>query len=470
MKKVLAIGCVAVMALGFTACDFSSFGDSDNKTAYQIAVENGFVGTEKEWLNSLKGANGSNGKDLDIEDVYSAAVEDGFEGSFSDFLKEYLSVSVSEQNDTKLIAQNLMSVVSVFCGFTVTTTTNSGGYGWGWGGHTTQKTEIQCAAGSGVIFSLNKEAGNAYIITNYHVVYDADADNKIADTIYLYLYGGLNMFNTSTGKDEGGSGIQATYVGGAMNYDIAILKVEGSEILQNSDARVADIGSSEAVTVGEKVFAIGNPEGEGISVTSGTLCVDSEYITLTAADEKSTIDFRVMRTDAAINSGNSGGALFNAQGKLIGITNAKNADSEVDNMGYALPITQVMYVVNNILYNVENNNGTGVSRAMLGITVQTSDSKAVYDESTGKAVIVETSTVAEVTSGGAADGYLKTGDVIKSVTINNETTTIVRKYQLIDLMLTVRKGDTIKLTIERDGATQTVEISFNQSGYFTSYT
>jgi S1-C subfamily serine protease len=128
-----------------------------------------------------------------------------------------------------------------------------------------------------------------------------------------------------------------------------------------------------------------------------------------------------------------------------------------------------MYVVDNILYNVENDNGTGVSRAMLGVTVQTSDSKAVYDSTLGKSVITETSKVAEVTSGSAADGRLKAGDVIKSVTIGGTTTTLTRKYQLIDLMLTVRKGDTIKITVERDGSSQTVEIPFNQSGYFTTY-
>lgn len=116
-------------------------------------------------------------------------------------------------------------------------------------------------------------------------------------------------------------------------------------------------------------------------MTEGALSVESEYISLTAADEKSTIDFRVMRTDAAINSGNSGGALFDAQGKLIGITNAKRVDQlesdrttidSVDNIGYALPITQVKYAVENIL----DNNG-GIKRAMFGISVQLTDSKAV---------------------------------------------------------------------------------------------
>lgn len=456
LKATAALGCAAVMAIGFSACDF---GENKAKSAYQVAVENGFSGTEEDWLRSLHGADGDNGKDLDIEDIYAAACREGYEKSFLEFLGEYLSAKVNENNDTDTIAHNLMSVVSVYCGFEITTKTNGG---WPFGGQTTQKS-ISCSAGSGVIYSLNKTAGNAYIITNYHVVYNAEGDHGIADTIYLYLYGGLNMFNTSTGRDEGGSGIAATYVGGAMNYDVAVLEVQGSEVLKNSAAEAAQIGDSGKVTVGEKVFAIGNPEGEGLSVTEGTLSVESEYITLTAADEKSSVDFRVMRTDAAINSGNSGGALFDAQGKLIGITNAKRVDSgddSVDNMGYALPITQVMSVVSNLM-----DNGGTVRRAMFGITVQLVDSYSVIEA--GRAVIIEKISVAEVTRGSIGDGVFKKGDIIKSITIGGRTTEVTRRYQIIDGMLAVRKGDVVSVTVERGGETKVLSFRFDKDSYFT---
>lgn len=455
-KSVAAIGCTLAMAFGFTACDF---GVEGAKSAYQVAVENGFKGTEADWLKSLQGADGSDGKDLDIEEVYSAAQRNGYEGTFLEFLQDYLSADVAENNDTDVIARNLMSVVSVYCGFTVTTKTGGGLFGGG-----TTQTSVKCSAGSGVIYELNKEAGNAYILTNYHVIYYADSNEKISDSIYLYLYGGLNMFDTSTGKDAGGGGIEATYVGGSMTYDIAVLKVEGSPILRESSAVAAEIGDSENVTVGEKVFAIGNPEGEGISVTEGALSVESEYIELTAADEKSTIDFCVMRTDAAINSGNSGGALFNAQGKLIGITNAKRVDSgddSVDNMGYALPINQVMYAVGNIL-----DNGGSVKRAMFGITVQLTDSKAVYDAGSGRAVIIEEVTVAEVSKDSVGYGIFRAGDIIRSITIGDETTVVTRRYQMIDRMLSVRKGDVVKVTVLRDSVETELTFSFDKDSYF----
>lgn len=242
-KAFIAAGCAIVTVFGFAACDF---GVNAPKSAYQVAVENGFTGTEQEWLNSLKGSNGSDGSDLDIEEIYNAAVKNGYTGTFLEFLKEYLSVDVSENNNTDTIAHNMMSVVSVYCGFTVTTKIGGGFFGGG-----TTQTSIVSSAGSGVIVGLNKEAGNAYVVTNYHVVYDADSDTGISESIYLYLYGDMNTFDTSLGKDQE-NGIRATYVGGAMNYDIALLEVSGSSVLMESEAEAAEIGDSDSLSAGEK--------------------------------------------------------------------------------------------------------------------------------------------------------------------------------------------------------------------------
>ena len=463
-KAFIAASCAVVTAFGFAACDF---GINSPKSAYQVAVENGFTGTEQEWLNSLKGSNGSDGSDLDIEEVYNVAVSNGYGGTFLEFLKEYLSVNVSENNNTDTIAHNMMSVVSVYCGFTVTTKIGGGFFGGG-----TTQTSIVSSAGSGVIVGLNKEAGNAYVVTNYHVVYDADSDTGISESIYLYLYGDMNTFDTSLGKDEE-NGIRATYVGGAMNYDIALLEVSGSTVLKESAAEAAEIGDSDSLAAGEKVYAIGNPEGEGISVTEGIVSVDSEYMTLLGSDNKTQVTLRVIRTDAAINSGNSGGGLFDAQGKLVGITNAKRIDQisedvmgnveveeSVDNIGYALPITQVGYAVNNIL----DNSGT-VKKAAFGITVETTDSKAKINAD-GKAVIEEEVTVASVDSGSAAEGILQEGDILRTISLGENSVDITRRYQVIDFMLTVRQGDSVVLTVERDGKQKVLSVTFDNTSYF----
>ena len=453
--KWIAASLAAVSLFSFTGC-FSEEGNN----AYDLAVQNGFTGTLTEWLDSLKGANGKDGADLDIEEVYDAAVKNGYEGSFLEFLKEYLSVEVNEDNDTKQIAKNVTSVVSIYAGFEKTT--QSGGI---FGGVQTQTTPYS-AAGSGVIIDLNKEAGNAYIVTNYHVIYDSECNTQtgISDSIWCYLYGGINAFNTSTGKDENGDGIRATFVGGSMDFDVAVLKVEGSKVLQESVATQAVFGDSNAVTIGEKVFVVGNPEGGGISVTSGVLCVDSEYIEMESSDGKRLVEYRVMRTDAAINHGNSGGAMFNAKGELIGITNAKSTAEDVDNMGYALPITQVKFVMQNAVEN-----GGAVKRAMLGITVATTDSLVSLDKN-GELVIEEELTVYEAPSAGsAAHGILKAGDILKSATINGVTTPLARRFYLIDLLLQVRLNDSVKLLIERNGVEQEVTVKFEKAAYFTLY-
>ena len=460
VKSILAAASVVCLAVSCTGCDLAL-------SAYEIAVKNGqFTGTEEQWIASLQGQKGDDGKDLDIYEIYETALEKGAlaEGAtFADFLKEYFSQSSFtgvEDNDTKTIAKNLTSVVNVVSKFTA----GSGAY-----------AETYFGAGSGVILELDKAAGNATVVTNYHVVYDSDAGNvktgSIAKEIYLGLYGDLLTFNKQ--YQMTGEGILAQFVGGSPDHDVAVLKISNSSVLKNSEiVSTATLGNSDDVVVGEKVFAIGNAEGEGISVTSGVISVDSEYITMTSTvNANETTDYRVMRTDAAINHGNSGGGLFNAQGKLIGITNAKSVSEDVDNMGYALPISQVKAVVDNVLEN------GSFKSAKLGITVQTVNSSAVWNDEKTALEVVEEIKVTEVgkTMNGllaVAGKDLKAGDVLVSARLGDgEEIALTRRFYLIDLLLQVRKGDTLYLKVKRStfmGSTTetTIEIKFDKDGYF----
>ena len=488
VKKMMATACAVVVVASFSAC-----GQKEIINAYDIAVKNGFKGTQAEWLASLNGTDGKdgeNGNDLDIQDVYKAAQDNGFQGSFLEFLKEYLSVDHVENNDTETIAKNVSSVMSVCCAFTATTTYRQQGY-WG---NTISRTlvEASASAGSGVVIDLDKEKGDALVVTNYHVLYSAgvDTENDISDCIYLYPYGARNFFTSGAQYDEstrkyllsdankdgkvdkndqgdmGGDGIKATFVGGAMDYDVALLKIENSDYLKESAVTEATLGNSEEITVGEKVYAIGNANGLGISATTGIVSVESETIGMSSlANAAQTVNYRVLRTDAAINHGNSGGALFNVKGELIGITNAKNVEDETDNMGYALPITQVKYLIE----NMQDNDGV-VKRAMLGVTTAKTASSASLDEN-GKLIITEEITVASVSSGASADGKLTVGDVLKSVTIDGKTTVITRNYILNDLLLTVRKGDSITLKVfrEQNGEDMDITITFHKDDYFVLY-
>ena len=454
VKKVLSLFCAAIIVMGFAGCKSNQ---EERITAYQIAVQHGFVGTEEEWLQSLKGANGKDAEQIKINDLYEAAQKAGYKGSFLDFLKDYVQLDVTPNNDTTTIAENMFSVVRINCGFKKTTQVSGG-----WMGSTTEEV-VYTLAGSGVIIDINKEAGNATIITNYHVVYDHESNTSthISDSIYVYPYGAYNGYDVATGKDEDGEGIKARFVGGAMDYDIAILQIEGSEYIRKHYVSAAKIGDSNQVKVGEKVYVIGNPDNDGISVTGGLISVESEYIMMHSTDgKKREVIYRVMRTDAAINPGNSGGALFNAYGQLIGIPNAKHKEDGVDNIAYALPITSAQHLWNNIL-----DNGGVLKCATLGIKSALTDTDA--DLVNGEVVWKEKNVVTQVIANSLAYGKIKVGDVLLSATFKGEKLDIQRGYYLNDLLLDVRKGDSLTLTLLRDGSEIERTFTFDQDKYFT---
>ncbi|MBQ5926856.1 MAG: trypsin-like peptidase domain-containing protein [Clostridia bacterium] len=443
--KSCILGVALAVAMSFSACDVSTMMTTGGKSAYEIAVENGFQGTEQEWLLSLQGKNGQDGKNPTIEEFYTAWLEDGNEGTFSDFLKDYLQVTVSDNNDTETIQENVTSAVAVYCPFEI----KSG-----------LRTESKMYLGSGVIWELDKETGSGYIVTNYHVVYNGDAENKICQNIGVCLYGGILTYDSESGQ-FGSDTVKAEFVGGSLTYDIAVLKVEDSSVLKTREAKAVTIGNSDQMMLGEKVFTIGNPEGEGMGVTQGVVTTESQYVEL-AIDGKNTVDYRVLRTDAAINHGNSGGGLFNAKGELIGIVNSKNVDKEVENMGYALPINCVKEVIGNIL-----DNGGKVLKARMGVTVQTTSGQSVYDQDTGKLKIVETVTVQSVEAGYPAFGKLQQGDIVTAVEIGGVKLAVERNFQVIDRMLALRLGDTMKITVLRNGVKREFTLVFDSKTYFT---
>ena len=238
--------------------------------------------------------------------------------------------------------------------------------------------------------------------------------------------------------------------------------VEGSDLLKVSDASAVQVASSDGVMVGESAIAIGNAQGYGISVSLGVVSVDSEYITMTAADGKTSVKSRLMRVDTAVNPGNSGGGLFNGKGELIGIVNAKIVDEEVDSIGYAIPSAVAVAVADNIIDHCLGTDAECVQRAMLGITVAPIDSKAVYDPIDGSVRIVETVSVYELSEDSIANGILQSGDVMVSASFNESTVVITRQYHIIDMMLRVRAGDEIELSIIRGDEEMTVKVTVTE--------
>lgn len=307
--------------------------------------------------------------------------------------------------------------------------------------------------GSGIIYKLDREKGDAYIITNYHVVYNSGEVNTsgFSDTINLYLYG----------MEHSQYVVPAKVIGGSMNYDIAVLKVEGSAVLKNSMATEAALADSEKVRVFDNVYVIGNPEGYGVSVTDGIISVESEALAMIGADGRTSISVRVMRTSAAINKGNSGGGLYSTDGKLIGIVNAKRTENNTDNIGYAIPINLVTKVANNILRNCDGKNNISVKKCLIGLDFKTASSGLVSDGA-GNLVIVEKVGVASVKETCITD-EIQVGDIINSITVDGSKTEVTRVHHITDKMLDASPGSVVVINLTRANVTFDVTITLPES-------
>ncbi len=452
MKKRKLIAGAALLIAGITAVAFSGCtlgpSEADDSTPSSVAVSDGTASSREEFLAAQETPSTYERR------LYEEALADGYEGTFVDFLKE---IGYTGQDSTAGVNSALTSVVGIECGFTEYTTTS----GW----RPTQTTQQVYSAGAGVIYSLDQTEGDAYIVTNYHVVYNSgsvgsETVSHVSDDISVYLYG----YNTY---------IDATYVGGSMDYDIAVLKVEDSDVLKESDATAATLADSDSVTVGENVFAIGNPEGEGISVSSGVVSVDAEYIDILAADDSTTLSLLEIRTDAAVNHGNSGGGLFNARGELVGIVNARSEADGVEAFGYAIPSNLAIAVAQNV---IDNADAKGAYRASLGVTVQVASSESLYDETTCKTYIEEKVTVQSITAGSAAaEMGLEAGDTFLSAKITSSDGTtvqekaITRMHMVTTMMFNVRLGDTVTFTVSREGETTELSYTFSDQADFTLF-
>ena len=260
------------------------------------------------------------------------------------------------------------------------------------------KTSSTSGAGSGVIYDPN-----GYIVTNYHVA------NETCTSITVILYDG--------------SQYKAQYIYGDELADLAVIKIE------KTDCDYAVFGNSDQLTYGDMVLAIGNPQGLGLSVTNGIISRPGESVTLGDAT------MTLLRTSAAINSGNSGGGLFNLNGELIGIVNAKLASSSIDNIGYAIPSTTVVKCINDL-----KDYGYITGRARLGVAVRTKQYQVSWLQTL---TLIQVEEIAE--NGSAAKSGLQVGDILCRYEGVDITSFEILSQQLTKYSV----GDTIKLTVLR---------------------
>ena len=354
------------------------------------------------------------------------------------------TINTSDGGIAHAASRGIASAVSVSAKF------NINAYG-GFFGNTTTTGESR---GSGVIYKLDKNSGSAFIITNYHVVYNtySKTANGISDNISVFVYG--------SESDE--YAIPAKFIGGSMYYDIAVLYVESSELLKRASVSAVTICPVKDASVGETAIAVGNPEGAGISTTLGVVSVDSEHILMNFLGGSGTVSVRVMRVDTAINSGNSGGGLYNSRGELIGIVNAKISDSSVENIGYAIPAAIAVPVTENIIDNCHQKENERLLRPMLGITLGSTNAGSIISEQTGLITKIESVTISKVNYGSLAGDKLAVGDVVVSIKVGDEKMDITRTHHVIDMMLHARLGDTVEINILRAGQAMTVYVEITE--------
>ena len=315
--------------------------------------------------------------------------------------------------------------------------------------------------GSGVIFDLDKETGSAYILTNAHVVYSM-LTQGVSGRLDVVLY---------EDADES-EPVAAQFVGWAPEEDIAVLRIENSAVLAASGAREAVAADSSSLTVGEDVSIIGNAGAEGLSVTDGIVSNAGEYFNVASADEKSTVTLFGIRTDAAVNHGNSGGGMYNELGELVGIVSARSEETGVVAFGYAIPANRALLVAQNILDNAPYSDGA-LRASLGGVTLQTAASRARFDERTGKVYVEEKVVVQSIAGGGAgAKMGLDVNDTLVAASVEREgrevyAVAVTRSYQLTDLLYAVRRGDTLRLTVSRGGEEKELSYTFSSARDFT---
>lgn len=408
---------------------------------------------------AVNGKDGANGKDLNIYDIYNAAkTESGNSAlTFDEFLKEYLSYDSDElKEQTSLqsaINRSLMASVSILAGFRESAATSAS---------TTY-------SGSGIIIDIDKENGNMIVMTNCHVVYSGKAaavtgQDGYSDTIGVWLYGSEY---TDSGK------IDATIMATSKSYDVALLKIAGSDVVRNSHAIKAEWAAGEESYLGETVYAIGNANGNKMSANVGYISKDIEEVTVNIGSDsrQEKYDYQVLRTSTPINSGNSGGGLFNNSGELVGLVNSKSmASADSVGLGYALTASSTKRVVMRMLSEYDGTNEFhGINTVSHGIVLR-SDGAAYTTglNADGKAEIHEDVVVA------AASGKsikLKGGDVIKHIKITRTVSGVPvtvdeadmnRLHNFEDIMISVMPEDEVTFTLQRGDGEVTEVVSYTQ--------
>ena len=423
-KKGLTLSLCAVLAGGLAAGSFEGV----NKLAGWSGATTVEAASNKD-ETTLTYAK-SEKKDADASD------------SKSDTGKDTGSTAKGNLDVSEIASEALPSIVSITTKSVQEVQNYFGMYGMYGYAPQQQEQEVE-GSGSGIIVGKNDD--ELLIATNYHVVEGADT---------------LSVAFTD------GNAVEASVKGFDEERDLAVVSVSLDDVKDDTmDAiSIAKIGSSDDLKVGEQVIAIGNALGYGQSVTTGIVSaknrrMDSDNNTVTDGSDDSSDGVNLIQTDAAINPGNSGGALLNMEGEVVGINSAKLASTEVEGMGYAIAISDVTDILQNLMNETSRDKLDDSEHGVLGIEGSSVSSEAVQMYGIPAGVFVK-----EVTEGGAADkAGLKANSVItefngKTVSSINQLTEYLSYYEPdeeVELTVQVPHGtsykeETVKVTLDEN--------------------
>ena len=423
-KKGLTLSLCAVLAGGLAAGSFEGV----NKLAGWSGATTVEAASNKD-ETTLTYAK-SEKKDADASD------------SKSDTGKDTGSTAKGSLDVSEIVSEALPSIVSITTKSVQEVQNYFGMYGMYGYAPQQQEQEVE-GSGSGIIVGKNDD--ELLIATNYHVVEGADT---------------LSVAFTD------GNAVEASVKGFDEERDLAVVSVSLDDVEDDTmDAiTIANIGSSDDLKVGEQVVAIGNALGYGQSVTTGIVSaknrrMDSDNNTVTDGSDDSSDGVNLIQTDAAINPGNSGGALLNMEGEVVGINSAKLASTEVEGMGYAIAISDVTDILQNLMNETSRDKLDDSEHGVLGIEGSSVSSEAVQMYGIPAGVFVK-----KVTEGGAADkAGLKANSVItefngKAVSSIDQLSEYLSYYEPdeeVELTVQVPHGtsykeETVKVTLDEN--------------------
>lgn len=423
-KKGLTLSLCAVLAGGLAAGSFEGV----NKLAGWSGATTVEAASNKD-ETTLTYAK-SEKKDADTSD------------SKSDTGKDTGSTAKGNLDVSEIASEALPSIVSITTKSVQEVQNYFGMYGMYGYAPQQQEQEVE-GSGSGIIVGKNDD--ELLIATNYHVVEGADT---------------LSVAFTD------GNAVEASVKGFDEERDLAVVSVSLDDVKDDTmDAiSIAKIGSSDDLKVGEQVIAIGNALGYGQSVTTGIVSaknrrMDSDNNTVTDGSDDSSDGVNLIQTDAAINPGNSGGALLNMEGEVVGINSAKLASTEVEGMGYAIAISDVTDILQNLMNETSRDKLDDSEHGVLGIKGSSVSSEAVQMYGIPAGVFVK-----EVTEGGAADkAGLKANSVITE--FNGKTVSSIN--QLIEYLSYYEPDEEVELTVQVPHGTsykeETVKVTLDEN-------